>query len=158
MGTPHTAAAVLVVGAIAAVTLLVWCAHVCCCELLGAVLSHLCTRLARLLRSPSSPPRRRGSPRYCGVPPPLVCAHGGDVSGGALANTLPAYRAALAHPAVRCVEVDVSRTRDDALVALHQRQLLSIAGGEFDRCAHERMCCFQRVLLPSLFGDLARAG
>ena len=63
----------------------------------------------------------------------MICAHGGDTSGGALANTLPAYRAALAHPAVACVEVDVSRTRDDALVALHQRQLLAIAEGEFDR-------------------------
>jgi glycerophosphoryl diester phosphodiesterase len=67
-------------------------------------------------------------------PAPLICAHGGDISGG-LANTMPAYRRALAHAAVSCVEVDVSRTRDDQLVALHQRQLLSIADGEFDRCA-----------------------
>jgi len=63
----------------------------------------------------------------------MICGHGGDVSGGALANTMPAYRAALAHPAVTCVEVDVSRSRDDTLVALHQRQLLTISDGEFER-------------------------
>ena len=67
----------------------------------------------------------------------MVCAHGGDISAG-LANTMPAYRAALAHPAVKCVEVDVSRTRDDTLVALHQRQLLTISEGEFERCELRR--------------------
>jgi glycerophosphoryl diester phosphodiesterase len=81
-------------------------------------------------REPSGSARR---PKFCSQPAPLICAHGGDISGG-LANTMPAYRRALAHAAVSCVEVDVSRTRDDQLVALHQRQLLSIADGEFDRC------------------------
>ena len=70
----------------------------------------------------------------------MVCAHGGDISAG-LANTMPAYRAALAHPAVKCVEVDVSRTRDDALVALHQRQLLTISDGELERCARNAASC-----------------
>ena len=70
----------------------------------------------------------------------MVCAHGGDISAG-LANTMPAYRAALAHPAVKCVEVDVSRTRDDSLVALHQRQLLTISDGEFERCARFAASC-----------------
>ena len=69
----------------------------------------------------------------------MVCAHGGDVSQGALANTMPAYRAALAHPAVKCVEVDVSRTRDDTLVALHQRQLLAISDGEFESVGDARL-------------------
>ena len=80
-------------------------------------------------------------PAFCLSPPPLICAHGGDISapGSPLANTLPAYRAALAHPAVQCVEVDVSRTRDDALVALHQRQLLAIADGEFDNVGDARL-------------------
>jgi hypothetical protein len=92
-----------------------------------------------LADAPSSSKRRT---RFCEQPPPLICAHGGRISGGALANTLPAYRRALQHPDVNCVEVDVSRTRDDALVALHQRQLLSIAEGEFDRCAWLRQPLF----------------
>jgi hypothetical protein len=128
----------------------------CCCvraKRRGAavlVRARSARRSVRIKRSPLLAPRRlfRGSaggladapssskrrPRFCEQPPPLICAHGGRISGGALANTLPAYRRALQHPAVDCVEVDVSRTRDDALVALHQRQLLSIADGEFDRC------------------------
>jgi glycerophosphoryl diester phosphodiesterase len=40
---------------------------------------------------------------------------------------------------VGCVEVDVSRTRDEALVALHTRQLRSIADGEFDSVGQARL-------------------
>ena len=92
-------------------------------------------RIARLFGS------RR--PSWCSQPAPMVCAHGGDISAG-LANTMPAYRAALAHPAVKCVEVDVSRTRDDILVALHQRQLLTISDGE-----HERRACIAASCTPA---------
>ena len=89
-----------------------------------------------LLRRATRPAR---GPPFCAVPPPLVCAHGGDISGGALANTLPAYAAALANPAVSCVEVDVSRSRDDHLVALHQRQLLQLGDGEYENVADARL-------------------
>ncbi|KAJ7552350.1 hypothetical protein O6H91_06G051600 [Diphasiastrum complanatum] len=53
--------------------------------------------------------------------PPLVCAHGGD-SSRAPPNTLLAYKLAL-DAKVDCIEVDVSRTRDGVLVALHDRDL-----------------------------------
>lgn len=71
------------------------------------------------------------APDICTFAPPVVCAHGG-VTTSALANTAPAYRAALGDPNVGCVEVDVSRTREGALVALHTRQLLAISSGEYD--------------------------
>ena len=66
-----------------------------------------------------------------------VCAHGGahsgsgtgddDGNGGPPANSLAAFRAALA-AGVECVEVDVARTADGVLVALHQRQLAALTG------------------------------
>jgi glycerophosphoryl diester phosphodiesterase len=68
---------------------------------------------------------------FCAAPAPMLCAHGGVTTSGELANTAPAYTAALSHPSVRCVEVDVSRTRDETLVALHTRQLLRISDGDF---------------------------
>lgn len=74
--------------------------------------------------------RSRRRPAFCKRPAPLICAHGGDTTGGAVANTAEAYAAALAHPAVTCVEVDVSRSSDAALVALHTRQLLQLSGNE----------------------------
>eukprot|EP00268_Persea_americana_P051614 TRINITY_DN5716_c0_g1_i4.p1 TRINITY_DN5716_c0_g1~~TRINITY_DN5716_c0_g1_i4.p1 ORF type:complete len:131 (+),score=15.22 TRINITY_DN5716_c0_g1_i4:78-470(+) len=63
--------------------------------------------------------------RKCGwiEDPPLACAHGGDPS-KAPPNTMDAYRfALLAH--VDCIEVDVSRSLDGALFALHDRYILS---------------------------------
>lgn len=52
--------------------------------------------------------------------PPLACAHGGD-SSKAPPNTMDAYHfALLSH--VDCIEVDVSRSLDGALFALHDRQ------------------------------------
>nr|POE45227.1 glycerophosphodiester phosphodiesterase gdpd4 [Quercus suber] len=60
--------------------------------------------------------------RKCGwmKDPPLVCAHGGD-STNAFPNTMDAYRIAL-HSKVDCIEIDVSRSFDGVLFALHDRQ------------------------------------
>lgn len=101
----------------------------------------LCVGAAFLLawRSLLSPPPAPRPPPFCGSPQPLVCAHGGDTTAGAMANTAAAYVAALDNPAVNCVEVDVSRARDTALVALHTRQLLALAGGEFERVGDARL-------------------
>lgn len=71
------------------------------------------------------------SPHFCALPPPLVCAHGGDAA-AAPPNTLEALQAALDGGAT-CVELDVSRTADGRLVALHTRELaelLALAGGQ----------------------------
>ncbi|XP_052202105.1 glycerophosphodiester phosphodiesterase GDPD4 isoform X4 [Diospyros lotus] len=58
--------------------------------------------------------------------PPLVCAHGGD-STNAFPNTMAAYHAAL-HSQVDCIEIDVSRSSDGVLFALHDRDLQRISG------------------------------
>ncbi|KAG9136684.1 hypothetical protein Leryth_004465 [Lithospermum erythrorhizon] len=52
--------------------------------------------------------------------PPLVCAHGGD-SSKAFPNTVAAYHLAL-NSEVDCIELDVSRSSDGMLFALHDRQ------------------------------------
>uniref|UniRef100_A0A1J3EJN1 glycerophosphodiester phosphodiesterase n=1 Tax=Noccaea caerulescens TaxID=107243 RepID=A0A1J3EJN1_NOCCA len=57
--------------------------------------------------------------------PPLVCAHGGD-STLAFPNTIDAYNYAL-RSRVDCIEVDVSRSSDGVLFALHNRDLQRIA-------------------------------
>ncbi|KAJ4838068.1 hypothetical protein Tsubulata_026910 [Turnera subulata] len=56
--------------------------------------------------------------------PPLVCAHGGD-SAHAFPNTMAAYQLALSSQ-VDCVEVDVSRSVDGVLFAIHDRLLCLI--------------------------------
>nr|XP_029118412.1 glycerophosphodiester phosphodiesterase GDPD4 isoform X1 [Elaeis guineensis] len=63
--------------------------------------------------------------RKCGwlKDPPLVCAHGGD-SSKAAPNTMEAYRIAL-DARVDCMEIDVSRSSDGVLFALHDRFLFS---------------------------------
>ncbi|KAH6833963.1 PLC-like phosphodiesterases superfamily protein [Perilla frutescens var. hirtella] len=53
--------------------------------------------------------------------PPLVCAHGGD-STKAFPNTMDAYSIALKSQA-DCIEIDVSRSSDGLLFALHDRDL-----------------------------------
>ncbi|KAF8405664.1 hypothetical protein HHK36_007740 [Tetracentron sinense] len=65
--------------------------------------------------------------RKCGWlnDPPLVCAHGGD-STKAFPNTMAAYRIALLSQ-VDCIEIDVSRSSDGVLFALHDSQ----TSGEF---------------------------
>ncbi|XP_020253037.1 glycerophosphodiester phosphodiesterase GDPD4 isoform X2 [Asparagus officinalis] len=58
--------------------------------------------------------------------PPLVCAHGGD-SSKAAPNTMDAYRIAIdSH--VDCIEIDVSRSLDGELFALHDRDLQRMSG------------------------------
>ncbi|XP_010427964.1 PREDICTED: glycerophosphodiester phosphodiesterase GDPD4-like isoform X3 [Camelina sativa] len=52
--------------------------------------------------------------------PPLVCAHGGD-STLAFPNTMDAYSLAI-RSRVDCIEVDVSRSSDGVLFALHNSQ------------------------------------
>ncbi|KAH7530051.1 hypothetical protein JRO89_XSUnG0025500 [Xanthoceras sorbifolium] len=52
---------------------------------------------------------------------PLVCAHGGD-STNAFPNTMAAYRFAL-RAQVDCIEIDVSRSLDGVLFALHDRYI-----------------------------------
>ncbi|XP_026435054.1 glycerophosphodiester phosphodiesterase GDPD4-like isoform X1 [Papaver somniferum] len=60
--------------------------------------------------------------------PPLVCAHGGDPT-KAFPNTISAYHSALSSQ-VDCIEVDVSRSSDGILFALHDRDLQRISGNE----------------------------
>ncbi|CAN6934912.1 unnamed protein product [Brassica oleracea var. botrytis] len=57
--------------------------------------------------------------------PPRVCAHGGD-STLAFPNTMDAYSYAIGSR-VDCIEVDVSRSSDGVLFALHNRDLQRIA-------------------------------
>lgn len=52
--------------------------------------------------------------------PPFVCAHGGD-SSNAFPNTMAAYESAI-QSRVDCIEIDVSRSSDGVLFALHDRQ------------------------------------
>ncbi|GMH21537.1 hypothetical protein Nepgr_023379 [Nepenthes gracilis] len=57
--------------------------------------------------------------------PPLICAHGGD-STNAFPNTMGAYHIAL-RSQVDCIEIDVSRSSDGVLFALHDRDLQQIS-------------------------------
>ncbi|XP_056159901.1 glycerophosphodiester phosphodiesterase GDPD4 isoform X1 [Syzygium oleosum] len=66
--------------------------------------------------------------------PPLVCAHGGDLS-KAFANTMAAYQDAL-RSQVDCIEIDVSRSSDGVLLALHDRDLQRISGDGTSRVGH----------------------
>ncbi|KAK4860165.1 hypothetical protein QYF36_018496 [Acer negundo] len=68
---------------------------------------------------------------------PLVCAHGGD-STNALPNTMAAYRFAL-RAQVDCVEIDVSRSLDGVLLALHDRDLQRITGNSSSKVGHLSM-------------------
>jgi glycerophosphoryl diester phosphodiesterase len=77
------------------------------------------------------------SSAFCGRPDPLVCAHGtvGSIDWDEskrgprpLPNTVPALTAAVA-AGHACVEVDVSRTKDGHLVALHSRELKRLTDG-----------------------------
>ncbi|KAI5640293.1 hypothetical protein M9H77_00319 [Catharanthus roseus] len=69
--------------------------------------------------------------------PPLVCAHGGD-SSKAFPNTMDAYRIALGSQ-VDCIEIDVSRSLDGILFALHDRELQQISGNKTSRVGHLNM-------------------
>ncbi|CAL4988811.1 unnamed protein product [Urochloa decumbens] len=74
--------------------------------------------------------------RKCGwiTSPPMVCAHGGD-STNAFPNSMEAFRMAL-EARVDCVEVDVSRSSDGVLFALHDRDLQKISGNSTAKVGH----------------------
>ncbi|KAJ7949938.1 Glycerophosphodiester phosphodiesterase GDPD4 [Quillaja saponaria] len=74
--------------------------------------------------------------RRCGwlKDPPLVCAHGGD-STKAFPNTMAAYHSAL-QSQVDCIEIDVSRSSDGVLFALHDRDLQRISGNITSKVGH----------------------
>uniref|UniRef100_J3N721 glycerophosphodiester phosphodiesterase n=2 Tax=Oryza brachyantha TaxID=4533 RepID=J3N721_ORYBR len=74
--------------------------------------------------------------RRCGwiASPPMVCAHGGD-STNAFPNSMDAFRLAL-DARVDCVEVDVSRSSDGALFALHDRDLQRMSGNSSAKVGH----------------------
>ncbi|CAL4994252.1 unnamed protein product [Urochloa decumbens] len=74
--------------------------------------------------------------RKCGwiTSPPMVCAHGGD-STNAFPNSMEAFRMAL-DARVDCVEVDVSRSSDGVLFALHDRDLQKISGNSTAKVGH----------------------
>ncbi|XP_019248124.1 PREDICTED: glycerophosphodiester phosphodiesterase GDPD4 isoform X1 [Nicotiana attenuata] len=65
---------------------------------------------------------------------PLVCAHGGD-SSKAFPNTMAAYQTALDSLA-DCIEIDVSRSSDGVLFALHDRDLQRITGNNNSKVSH----------------------
>ncbi|CAA0837703.1 Glycerophosphodiester phosphodiesterase GDPD4 [Striga hermonthica] len=69
--------------------------------------------------------------------PPLVCAHGGD-STKAFPNTMDAYNIALSSQ-VDCIEIDVSRSSDGVLFALHDRDLQRISGNGTSKVGHLSM-------------------
>ena len=69
------------------------------------------------------------SSAFCARGDPLVCAHGGVVVGDELANTRATLERALA-TGVECVEIDVARTKDGELVAMHGRDVVRFSRGE----------------------------
>ncbi|XP_057793832.1 glycerophosphodiester phosphodiesterase GDPD4 isoform X3 [Salvia miltiorrhiza] len=69
--------------------------------------------------------------------PPLVCAHGGD-STKAFPNTMDAYRIALSSQA-DCIEIDVSRSSDGLLLALHDRDLQRLSGNKSSKVGYLSM-------------------
>ncbi|ONH89598.1 hypothetical protein PRUPE_8G003500 [Prunus persica] len=77
--------------------------------------------------------------RKCGWlnEPPLVCAHGGD-SSKAFPNTMAAYHFAL-HSQVDCIEIDVSRSLDGVLLALHDRDLQRLTGNNASKVGYLSM-------------------
>ncbi|KAJ0754571.1 putative glycerophosphodiester phosphodiesterase [Helianthus annuus] len=68
--------------------------------------------------------------------PPLVCAHGGDAS-KAFPNTvcMTAYNIAL-RSQVDCIEIDVSRSADGVLFALHDRDLQRLLGNSSSKVGY----------------------
>ena len=80
------------------------------------------TTSRRVDGNPSAP-----SAAFCARDDPIVCAHGGDVREGELANTrAPLTRASRLYD---CVEIDVARTNDGALVAMHGRDVRRFTRG-----------------------------
>ncbi|KAI3758758.1 hypothetical protein L6452_06330 [Arctium lappa] len=89
--------------------------------------------------------------------PPLVCAHGGDAS-KAFPNTMAAYDIAI-RSQVDCIEIDVSRSADGVLFALHDRDLQRISGNSSSKVgylsAKEIKALDANNLLPLASHDVA---
>ncbi|XP_022718176.1 glycerophosphodiester phosphodiesterase GDPD4 isoform X2 [Durio zibethinus] len=83
--------------------------------------------------------------------PPLVCAHGGD-STNALPNTMSAYNFAL-RSQVDCIEIDVSRSSDGVLFALHDRDLQRISGNSTSKVGDLRSNEIKELDASHQFGD-----
>ncbi|XP_048227329.1 glycerophosphodiester phosphodiesterase GDPD4 isoform X2 [Ricinus communis] len=78
--------------------------------------------------------------------PPLVCAHGGD-STHAFPNTMAAYHLAIRSRA-DCIEIDVSRSLDGALFALHDRDLQQISGHNTSKVGYLSMKEIKELYVP----------
>lgn len=66
--------------------------------------------------------------------PPVICAHGGD-STTAFPNTVTAYLNAI-RSGVDCIEIDVSRSSDGFLFALHDRDMQRISGNNTSKVGY----------------------
>lgn len=125
-------------------------------------------------RTPLTPAQLKGTPAdalaigptnaFCArQTDPLVCAHGtvgsrdwpaDTPSVRPLPNTVPALAAAL-NAGYECVEVDVSRTRDGHLVALHSRELKALTRGRKTSVAQVTLREVMALETPSGSGGVA---
>lgn len=72
------------------------------------------------------------SEAFCGRTDPLVCAHGGDVRGvDELANSATTLTRSI-REGQTCVEIDVARTSDGALVSMHGRDVVRFTKGAIE--------------------------
>jgi len=84
---------------------------------------------ARRRRSDEDATRDDAASRaFCAMSDPLVCAHGGEVLIGEMGNTAEALRRARERGR-KCVEIDVGRTRDGALMAMNARDVKAFTRG-----------------------------
>ena len=81
--------------------------------------------------------------------PPLIIAHRGDVS-AAPENTIPAFESAL-EAGADGIELDVRLTRDNRLVAIHDRTLDRTTSGR-GMVDHQDLDVLQRLDAGSWFG------
>lgn len=101
------------------------------------------------------------SSAFCSRPNPLVCAHGAvgsadwdDAKRGGprpLPNTVPALAAVVA-AGHECVELDVSRTKDGHLVALHSRELRRLTDGRVSNPGDVTLAEVMALPVPGLGG------
>jgi len=72
------------------------------------------------------------SEAFCGRSDPLVCAHGGDVRGvDELANSATTLTRSI-REGQTCVEIDVARTSDGAMVSMHGRDVVRFTNGAIE--------------------------
>ena len=87
--------------------------------------------------------------------PPRVCAHGGDMEGGAelQPNTVEAVGRAI-EVGSHCIEIDVSMTKDGELVALHDRDLAGFLSKRHARTGDFTLSELQKVYGVNGFREL----